>query len=122
MRGMGVNKITPSPVTSLTAQVPLRERVDPQIRQAAEGFESMFLQEMMKAMRKTIPESELDFDGPAAKVYQSMLDSEYSEQAAKTGGVGLADLIIAYWQGQGYTGNGPQGAPPSRTGGTNEGK
>jgi Rod binding domain-containing protein len=58
---------------------------------------------MMKVMRETVPKSEMSLDSPATDVYRSMLDSETAQIAARTGGVGLADQIIAYLQGQRYT-------------------
>jgi Rod binding domain-containing protein len=82
-----------------------RDDVDPQIRKAAEGLESMFMNQMMQAMRNTVQESEFSLENPATKIYRGMLDSEISQQAARTNSIGLADQIIAYLEQRGYTGN-----------------
>jgi flagellar protein FlgJ len=106
-----------------------RSKVDPQVLQAAEGMEAMFLDYMMKVMRETVPKNDMDLESPATEVYRSMMDHETAQKAAKQGGIGLADQIIAYLDSQRYTvRTGPQApgaakealqkaAPPS-TGGT----
>lgn len=80
-----------------------RSRVDPQIVKAAEGLESLFLDQMMQVMRKGVERSELSLDNSASDIYRGMLDTEYSKIAAHTGGVGLADQIIEYLQSTQYT-------------------
>jgi len=87
-----------------------RSRIDPQLREAADGMEAMFLDYMMKVMRQTVPKGELEENSAATEIYQGMLDSEIAQKAARTGGVGLSDQIIAYLQSQRYTGS--QGAAP----------
>lgn len=82
-----------------------RENVDPQIREAAEGLEAMFLNTMMQAMRNTVQESELSLENPATKIYRGMLDSEVAQQTARNNSVGLADQIIAYLEQRGYNSN-----------------
>lgn len=112
-----------------------RTKVDPQLLKAAEGMEAMFLDYMLKVMRQTVPKNELDLESPATGIYRGMLDTETAQRAAKAGGIGLADQIIAYLQPQGYNQNqGPksplagqrkvgQVTPETRsTGGTYEGR
>lgn len=82
-----------------------RSRVDPELVEAAQGMETMFLNYMMETMRKTVPDNEMNLENPATKIYRSMLDQEYSQIAAKTGGVGLADQIIAYVESTRYNQN-----------------
>lgn len=79
-----------------------RSKVDPQILKAAEGMETMFLDYMMKVMRQTVPKNEMDLESPATEIYRGMLDTQMAEKTAKQGGIGLADQVIAYLQGQGY--------------------
>lgn len=95
-----------------------KQDVDPKLRQAAEGMETMFLDYLMNVMRQTVPENEMDLNSPATKIYQSMMDSETAAKAARQGGIGLADQIIAYMQMNQYTGKSGQEAP----GGTHEGR
>jgi Rod binding domain-containing protein len=102
-----------------------RNKVDPQVLKAAEGFEALFLDQLMKTMRQTVPKNEMDLENGATEIYRGMLDSEYAQKAVHAGGVGLADQIIAYLDSQSYTS--PQGSkeevdPRTRTGGTHEGQ
>ncbi|MGK5082219.1 rod-binding protein [Bdellovibrionota bacterium FG-1] len=105
-----------------------RDKVDPGLRQAAEGMEAMFLNYMMKVMRETVPKNDMDLESPATAIYRGMQDSEYAQKAAHNGGIGLADQLIAYLEGQRYNLPGGQGVPTvttdkvSGTGGTHEGR
>lgn len=83
-----------------------KTQVDPQLLKAAQGMETMFIELMMKEMRKTVQKNPLDGENHASEIYRGMLDHEVSEKAARTGGVGIADQIIAYIQASGYTGKG----------------
>jgi Rod binding domain-containing protein len=84
-----------------------KSKVNPEILKAAEGMEAMFLDYMMQVMRQTVPKNEMDLESPASEIYRGMLDSEYAQKAAHQGGIGLADQVIAYLDGQVY--NLPQG-------------
>ena len=79
-----------------------KSKVDPDIKQAAEGMEAMFLDYLMKVMRQTVPKNEMDLESSATGIYRAMLDSETAERAARSGGIGLADQIIAYLQSERY--------------------
>ena len=69
-------------------------------------MEAIFLENMYKAMRQTIPKSDMDLESHATQIYRGMLDLEYAQRAAKrarsAGGLGLADQIIAYFYSRGY--------------------
>ena len=64
-----------------------------EILEVARSFESIFINEMMKNMRKTLPQDGLLNSGFANNVFNSMLDQEYSQIASKSGQFGLADAI-----------------------------
>ena len=96
-------------------------QVDPATRQAAEGMEAMFLDYLMQTMRKTVPKSEMSLENGASEIYRGMLDSEAAQRAARAGGVGLAEQIVAYLHQGRYTQERPSGlknGPESGTGGT----
>lgn len=109
-----------------------KSKVDPQIREAAEGMEAMFLDYMMKVMRETVPKSDMDLESPATAIYRGLQDSEIARNTAKAGGIGLADQLIAYLESQRYTLPTGHGVPTrvsevtnsgsSGTGGTHEGQ
>jgi len=61
----------------------------------AREFEGVFLNTLMKAMRKTVPENKLFNSQGATKYYQQMQDAEMAKaMATGTSGMGIADLIV----------------------------
>jgi len=64
------------------------------IRQAAQEYESYFLSYLMKAMRETVPKGSLT-SNPMGETFYSFYDEEISKRAAKSGGIGLADFMLA---------------------------
>jgi peptidoglycan hydrolase FlgJ len=62
--------------------------------QAAEGMEANFLKEMLRNMRKTVQENPEMKNNQGFQVFRGMLDDHYAETAAKTQGIGLAELIV----------------------------
>jgi flagellar protein FlgJ len=97
--------LTSRPTPGRRLPVVDRNEVDPTLLKAAEGMEAMFLDYMMKVMRQTVPKNEMDLESPATEIYRNMLDTETAQKAARAGGIGLADQIIAYMQPQVYNRN-----------------
>ena len=80
----------------IATEIPNKARVEdlPEaIREAAKAFESIFVNELMKSMRKTLPEDGLLNSGFANGVFNGMLDQEYAQIASRSGQIGLADII-----------------------------
>ena len=63
------------------------------LRAAAQQFESMFLQEMMRTMRQATIKSDL-MDSHALETFEGMFDKEVAMQMAKRGGMGMADMLV----------------------------
>jgi Rod binding domain-containing protein len=57
-------------------------------------MEANFLKEMMRNMRKTVPENPDLANSRGYQVFRGMLDDHYAETAAKAQGIGLAELIV----------------------------
>ncbi|GJL53205.1 MAG: hypothetical protein NPIRA02_03370 [Nitrospirales bacterium] len=86
-----------SPVDMLeTARLQnLQKAGNPQdIRKAAIEYESYFLSYLMKAMRATVPKGSLTAN-PMGETYHSFYDEEIAKRAAQSGGIGLADFMLA---------------------------
>ncbi len=66
---------------------------------AAKEFEGVFLNQLMKAMRSTVPDNELFNSSGPTKFYQQMYDTEIAKGLA-TGhsGMGVADLIVRQFE------------------------
>ncbi len=62
------------------------------LREACEGFESIFIQKMWQQMRATLPQ-ENPLVGREEKFWQGMYDQELSKKMASSGGIGLADMM-----------------------------
>lgn len=60
----------------------------------AKQFEALFIQQMMKGARKSIPSEDRLIDGGMGeKIFTEMLDAEYAQKASNVGGIGLASMI-----------------------------
>ncbi|WP_111414115.1 flagellar assembly peptidoglycan hydrolase FlgJ [Billgrantia lactosivorans] len=77
------------------------------LRGAAQQFEALFLQMMLKSMRDTIPSGGL-LDSQQGEFYQSMLDQQWA-QTMSGRGIGLAEHLVAQLESQ-------MGASSSRSG------
>ncbi len=88
-------------VAPVKPQVNLDE-VDPEVLKSAQGMEAMFVDLMLQSMRKTVPKNDLGLDSQATEIYQGMYDTEVADRAAKHGGLGIAEQVVAYLERAGY--------------------
>ena len=64
------------------------------LAQASEEFESIFVYQMVSAMRKTVGEGSFLPKSNAQEIFEGMLDEEWSKKlAGKSGPGGLSDLL-----------------------------
>ncbi|WP_277810603.1 flagellar assembly peptidoglycan hydrolase FlgJ [Chromohalobacter canadensis] len=71
------------------------------LSQAADQFEAMFLQMMLKSMRDAIPQSDL-LSSNETDTYTSMLDKQWAQKLS--GNIGLSDMLVEQLQGRGIVG------------------
>ena len=64
------------------------------LKESAQQFEAIFIQQMYKEMRKTIPDDGLIQRGNADEIYTQMQDLEAAKVTAQQGGIGLTDLMM----------------------------
>jgi len=64
------------------------------LREVAQQFEAMFIQQIMKTMREAGIEGGQLFESQAMETFQNMHDKEISLQMAKRGSFGLADMLV----------------------------
>ncbi|MDR1658851.1 MAG: rod-binding protein [Desulfovibrio sp.] len=62
------------------------------LREACEGFESVFIQKMWQEMRKMVPQGSL-LHSREEKFWQDMYDQELAKKMTSAGGIGLADMM-----------------------------
>jgi peptidoglycan hydrolase FlgJ len=61
----------------------------------AKEFESLFAKQMLDSMRATLnPEEDMFNGGMAQDIFEDMLYDEYARVLSKTGGLGIAEMII----------------------------
>lgn len=63
-------------------------------RSAAQDFEAFFLMQALQQMFVGVDQNPLFGGGPGEEMFKSLLVQEYSNQLAKTGGVGIADQVL----------------------------
>ena len=71
----------------------LRSR-DEDLRKLSEDFESLFLDIVLKSMRKSVQKSGFIDGGNAEEMYRSMLDSEYAKIMAEDRMTGMSEIIF----------------------------
>lgn len=85
-----------SPALSLATQRDTKDaaalRSEGRLRDASEGFEALFVTQILKSARSTSLGPSL-LDSSATDTAQSMLDSKLAEVSAGRSGLGLADAI-----------------------------
>jgi flagellar protein FlgJ len=64
------------------------------IEEVAQGFEAIFMRQIVKGLRKTatVDEDSAFMNG----IYSDMLDEQLADHLARSGGLGLAAVIRAY--------------------------
>ncbi len=86
------------PVRKKLALDAVRDRLkgDPdeekKLREACEGFESIFINKLWTQMRKSVPKEGF-LHSKEEEFYQSMFDQEMSKKMTSAGGIGLADIL-----------------------------
>lgn len=114
--------VTPSifDTQSLSALKRGLKQDDPRaLKAAAQQFEAVFLQMMLKSMRATVPQDGM-FESDQTRFYQELLDSQLAQVMAAKGGTGLAAVIERQLSRQSTEAleNNPEGmllAPPVRS-------
>ena len=70
-----------------------REEKKKTLKQLCQDMESIFLYQMIKVMRKSVPESDFLEKGPGEKIFKEMLDEKYSQKMASASTTGLSEML-----------------------------
>ena len=106
-QGNVFSHMTASKMDRLQKQAESGEYKDEQeLRALAKQFEAIFVNQLMKSMRKTLPKEGMlsSFSGD---MYNSMFDEEVAGEMSKGRGMGLADVL--YTQLSRMNGSNPDG-------------
>ncbi len=93
--------LTSLPLSSLTLRMDQLREIpnakgktdDIRLREASNEFEAIFIQQMLKTMRKTSFESDFNKKSEGEKIFRSMLDEQYAILSAKSRRLGLGEMI-----------------------------
>ena len=96
-----MKELIPLPLSSLTFRMDQLRGLpdakgktdDARLREASNEFEAIFIQQMLKTMRKTSLESDFIKKSEGEKIFRSMLDEQYAILSAKSGRLGLGEMI-----------------------------
>ncbi|ODS32170.1 MAG: Peptidoglycan hydrolase FlgJ [Candidatus Scalindua rubra] len=64
-----------------------------ELKKATQNFEAVLLNMVLQAMWKTIPESGLFEKNSATDIYEGIMQSSLSEEMARNGGIGIANML-----------------------------
>ncbi len=64
------------------------------MKQTAQDFEAIFVQQIFKEMKRTIPDGGLLPRGQAEEIYSDLQDMEAAKQLTNRGGIGLAEMLL----------------------------
>ena len=91
-------KIDPRVITgSATVKTPQQSRNERDLkalRESSRQFETLFVSEMLKAMRKAVPDGGLIEKNSGTEMFQEMLDGEMAKSAASGKGLGLGEAMF----------------------------
>lgn len=96
-----IEGINPQPAQNLAGFDPTaRQQEEKKLREAAKGFEQVFMTQLLAEMHKTVGKCDLFGEGKEEEQFQSMLDQERAKAWSDSGGVGLASLIYEQMKSQ----------------------
>lgn len=64
-----------------------------ELQKAAQDFEAVMLNMVIKAMWKTIPKSDLFEKNSATQIYEGIMHSSLAEEMSRNGGMGIAKVL-----------------------------
>ena len=89
-----VSPVNPLSTPESADKGPGGKRIDEgKLKKACGDFESIFISQLLKEMRKSIPKSGLLDGGGQQDMYLSLFDEELSKSLAKRGGIGLGKIL-----------------------------
>lgn len=74
--------------------------MDQKLKKATQDFEALFIDQVFKSMRKTIPEGSFTKKSPGDEIYKEMFDTEVALHLAKGRGIGLSGMLYNQLKGR----------------------
>lgn len=89
-----VQNQTSSSAASKVAGKDYSKATEEELLEACQEFEAYFVEQLFKAMRATVPESEESSSASALDMFEDNLYQEYAKQSAENGQLGLAQQLF----------------------------
>jgi flagellar protein FlgJ len=70
------------------------------LREATQEFESLYVTQILQAMRRTVPESGLMAASSGQRLFREMLDEEFAREIAHSGGLGIGEMLYHQLSGE----------------------
>ena len=83
-----------------TAEETAQEKEE--LKKACQMFEAQFLKMLWKEMRKTVQQSKMVHGGYGEEIFTDLMDQAVSDEAVKTGSMGIAEMLERQLSGDGY--------------------
>jgi peptidoglycan hydrolase FlgJ len=94
MQVTSINNSHSYPMATSQVKKPSIDR-NSELYQACQDFQTLFIKQMLDAMRKTINKDDGLLEGGMGQdVYEDMLYDEYAKKMSSTGQFGLAEMIF----------------------------
>jgi Rod binding domain-containing protein len=65
-----------------------------EMEEVGKQFEGLLLNQLLSAMRKTVPESELFGKSSAEQIYMDMFDEKVASEVSQSGQTGISDMVV----------------------------
>ena len=88
---MNIEGITPQPIQEAAQLSPSRKQDEAKLKEACDQFESLFLSQMLKEMKKSVPKAE--DANKEQDTYDDMMYDEIAKSMAASGGIGMANVL-----------------------------
>lgn len=75
-----------------------RERSSKALEKVAKEFGALFIHQLIRSMRKTLPGWSLVPKTLTSEIFTDLLDYEYAREWAQSNSFGLARLIVEQWR------------------------
>ena len=80
---------------SVNSKAAIASRSTEAMKASAKQFEAMFLAQMLRPMFDSVKVNETFGGGKGEEMYRSFMVDEYGKQIAESGGIGIADAVLA---------------------------
>jgi peptidoglycan hydrolase FlgJ len=69
---------------------------NPELKKVSKQFESVFINQIVQAMRKTVVKGGLVPESNAERIYQNLLDAEYAQNMSESEQIGISNLVYEH--------------------------